>query len=127
MTEDSNQNNNTTKEFEITWNGSPAKVTIRKMGFVEKQKFMEKFIITSVKPDSKGIERVNVKVKPFERKVYALQTCIVSAPFKWAEEEQLNKIDPDVGEQIYDEINILNKLDESAKKKKKDAATSDGP
>lgn len=127
MAENINSNNNTTKEFEISWNGAPAKVTIRKMGFVEKQRFMEKFITTKVRPNEKGGEIVDVTVKPFERRIHALQTCLVSAPFKWATDEQLNQVDPDAGEKIYKEIEAFNKLDESAKKKKNDIENLDGP
>lgn len=122
MSENTNVNNNTTKEFEIDWNGEKKTVSIRKMGFVEKQRFMEKFVKTTVKTGKNETESVNIVIHPFERKIHALQLCIVSAPFKWKTEEQLNEVDTEIGEKIYDEIEILNKLNESAKKKSKDIA-----
>lgn len=98
-----------TKEIEIEWNGKKEKVVIRKLGFAERNTFMEKFTETKLIGDS-----AQVFIHPFKMKTLALQTCVVEAPFK-TDIASLESLDPDVGDKIYEEIEKFNKLSQTKK------------
>jgi len=118
MSSENNPNNNKTKEIEIDFEGKRETVVIRKMGWTEKQRFLEKFITTKVTVDPKTQqENVDVTIKIFERKITALMTCIVKAPFKWGQEKYLDEVDEKILEKIYNEVDKFNELSTDGKKK----------
>lgn len=93
-----------TKELKIQYNGKEEVVVIKKMGFAEKNTFMEKFVVT---------EQVGTVMKvimhPFEMRTHALQTCIKSGPFP-LDIDGLNTLDDATGDYLFKEIDKFNKL-----------------
>ena len=100
-----------TKEIEIEHEGKKETITIRRMGWAEKNTFTDKYFKVEIIGD-----QPKVNVKTFEMRTGAMQLCIHKAPFK-TDVTTLNELDPDMLEGIYKEISKFNKLDAIQKKK----------
>lgn len=104
------------KEIDITFKGKPEKVTIRRMGWAEKNSFSEKYVQVQVVGNIPKII-----THPFEMRTGALLKCIVSAPFIPPNTklgiEHLDSLDPTMLENIYMQIDEYNSLGDETKKK----------
>ena len=99
------------KEIDIEYEGKPAKVTIRRMGWAEKNSFAEKYNEIKVVND-----KPEIISHIFEMRTARLQVCLVKAPFN-KDATALNEQDPEMLEKIYEEIEKFDKIDKEIKKK----------
>ncbi len=100
-----------TKEIDIKYEGKPAKVVIKRMGWEEKNEFLEQFV------EYKTIGNTQVVIPhPFKIRAGAIRKCVVSAPFK-TDPTHLNEIeDFDMLDKVWSEIEKFNEMDEDVKK-----------
>ena len=104
------------KEIDIVYQGKPAKATIRRLGWAEKNTLGQQYV--SVKIVGKLPQ---VDTKTLEMRTGVMLKCLKKAPFipegKVLEIQQLNEEDPVMLEKIYDEIDKYNDFDADTKKK----------
>lgn len=97
------------KEIEIEWNGKKEKVTIKRLTFGERNKFMEEFIKVRMVGDTFQTEVLHGQMKTL-----ALLRCIVKAPFP-IDIASIESLDADLGDYLYSEIDKFNRLSEIKK------------
>jgi len=104
-----------TKTFDVSYpNGDIGRITIKRMGYKEKNDFRNETTITKIETNDEG-KRVPVMVlKPFIAQTLALKKCVVKAPFK-LDDNGLDSLDSEVGERIYKEIEEFNNLGDKKK------------
>lgn len=109
------QDKRKTRTFQITFRGKKEDVTIRKMGYEERNEYQEttiesKLVTVGNKQD------VQIFLHPFRARTEGVKRCVVKAPFDPVKD--INDPDvADVGDQIYEEIKKFNNLDKSKKSK----------
>lgn len=109
-----------TKEISIEYEGKQEIVTIKRMGWAEKNLMMDSYFGAKIMPNNV----IHVIPHMFKMKVDALIKCIINAPFKpngvKLNESTLNEQDPEMLDKIYAEIESFNNLGkESSEAKKK--------
>jgi hypothetical protein len=116
-----------TKEIPIDWEGKPAKVEIKKMGFIDKKKFQASFIKNVIDIDpATGKERTSTEIDIFEAEIQGLKRFIIKAPFDWKTDEGLNEVPPETGEKIWNEIKDFNKIDIKKKERSDGSSVAKG-
>ena len=100
-----------TKEINIEYEGKKEKVVIKRMGWEEKNEFLEQFVEYKT-----GGNVQTVIPHPFKIRAAAIRKCIVTAPFK-TDTASLNNIeDFKMLDKVWIEIEKFNEMDETAKK-----------
>lgn len=103
-----------TKEISIVRDGKEDKVTIKRMGWAEKNRFVDQFLEATILKNEtiKLISHTNLM------KVEALKICIIKAPFE-SNETGLNEEEPEMLDKIYEEVEKFNNLGKDQKELKK--------
>jgi len=97
------------KEIEIDWKGEKAKVIIKRLSFGERNDLIDQFMKMRL-VGSQTVTEISYK----EMIELALLKSIKSAPFT-IDREGIRNLDPEVGDQIYAEVDALNRLSQIKK------------
>ncbi len=103
-----------TKDINIEYEGKPAIVKIKRMGWAEKNLMMDNYFGAKIMPNNV----IHVEPHMFKMKVDALRKCVIEAPFK-LDDGNLNEQDPEMLDKIYKEIESLNNLGKDSSEAKK--------
>lgn len=99
------------KTIDITYEGKKEKVVIKRMGWEEKNEFLEQFV------EYKTVGNVQTVIPhPFKIRAAAIRKCVVTAPFK-TDPAALNEIeDFKMLDKVWTEIEKFNEMGEEVKK-----------
>lgn len=95
-------------------------VTIKRLGWAERQEYNEQISETKAIPVS-GVNEAIVKtvIHPFRRRVYGMKLCVIAAPFL-SNPDWIDELDNTLGENLWKEIEDFNEFTKKALMKKKE-------
>ena len=99
-------------EFDIDFEGKKEKVKIKKLAYGERSELTETFM----KVEILGKNQQKTKYSYHDMIMNSMLKCIVTAPFPITRDYIYSILEPNLGKDIYDKIDQLNKLNKETKK-----------
>ena len=99
-------------EFMVSYEGKKETIKIKKLAYGERSALTETFM----KVEILGKNQQKTKYSYHDMVMNSMLKCIVQAPFPITQDYVYSLLEPNLGKEIYDKIDRLNKLDKESKK-----------